>query len=85
MATIELFGCEISQKAAILTGAVGLVSCLIWSYRRPRGVPPGPVRVPLIGTFAIFKSDVNEVKDPAKITEAKKKYGTVSSCYFGPK
>ena len=69
----------ISTQALLVAGTAGLVSYMIWYHRRPRGAPPGPVRLPLIGS-TMLGADPNKFGD--FINNWRQKYGDIFSFYF---
>ncbi|XP_058011431.1 cytochrome P450 2F2-like [Ahaetulla prasina] len=55
-----------------------LILCF-WKNKRPKGFPPGPWRLPLLGNLLYFSK-----RDPLKaLDQLGKKYGPVFSLYFG--
>ncbi|XP_034281342.1 cytochrome P450 2J2-like [Pantherophis guttatus] len=67
---MSVFGCLI---------VLFLLFLYLWKNERPRGFPPGPWRLPLLGNLLYFSK-----KDPLKeLDQVRKKYGPVFSLYFG--
>ena len=69
----------VSPTTVLVAGTVGLLSYFVWSHRRPKGVPPGPVRVPIMGTLA-FSGDNNKFLD--ELSDLRKEYGDILSVYM---
>lgn len=63
----------------IFLGTLGLLMS-VWR-QRPHGLPPGPPRIPIIGSTALFSSS-----DPAQVlVELRRRYGDIFSLYVGNK
>lgn len=76
--TDHLLHCNLPKVVgALLLFVVGL---FLWNVlKRPRGIPPGPYGLPIVGSLLSFGSD-----DPMSyFTELRKKYGNIYSIYFG--
>ncbi len=70
----------INTTIVLATVAVGLLTYVIMSYRRPKGAPPGPMRIPIVGT-TYFSSDISKLK--MEVKQLKELYGNVFSFYLG--
>uniref|UniRef100_A0A0L8I4Z8 Cytochrome P450 n=1 Tax=Octopus bimaculoides TaxID=37653 RepID=A0A0L8I4Z8_OCTBM len=59
-----------------------LTGVLIWMLmRRPKGIPPGPVRIPILGSTALFTGT-----HPGEVlTSLQRQYGDIFSIYVGNK
>ena len=66
--------------AALGIGAAGLVALWVASHRRPRGSPPGPTRIPFIGTTALSGDRDKFIDEMNKLL---KEYGNIFSFYVG--
>lgn len=63
----------------IFLGTLGLLLS-VWR-QRPHGLPPGPPRIPIIGSTALFSSS-----DPAQVlVQLRRRYGDIFSLYVGNK
>ena len=70
----------VNPSTALLAGATGLATYYFMNYGKPKGTPPGPKRVPLVGTTA-FSGDKNQIM--AEMRKLKEEYGDIYSFYFG--
>ena len=71
---------DTSQLSLLLIWTV-VISVLLWQLlARPRGIPPGPRGLPLIGNAHQLSQAIH--KDFMKLGE---KYGEIFSFYIGPK
>ena len=69
----------VSSSTALLAGATGLATYYFVNYGKPKGTPPGPKRVPLVGTTA-FSGDKNQLL--AEMRKLKEQYGDIYSFYL---
>ncbi len=77
------FGEKINTKTAVLiTGAAGLIGYSIWRWgSRPKGMPPGPIRVPIIGSWLLLISNHEERFHCMR--QLADKHGGIFSVYVG--
>ena len=57
--------------------------CSFWALSRPRGLPPGPLTLPLIGSY-FFTKQIRKKDNFASFLDASKVYGDVFSFRVGP-
>ena len=57
--------------------------CSYWALSRPRGLPPGPLTLPLIGSY-FFNKQIRKKDNFAAFLDASKVYGDVFSFRVGP-
>ena len=70
----------VTPTRMLVAASVGLFSYLWWSLRRPAGMPPGPMAVPIIGNIALLRGGTRSVETIGNLA---KQYGPVFSMYMG--
>ena len=71
---------NLSLSTIGLTVLVLLFSYIYWNSRRPKGLPPGPPILPLVGSIPFLKKDENGFLINSKLH---KKYGDIYSIKLG--
>ena len=72
---------SVLDRATVLIFFGTLVLLLSVWRQRPHGLPPGPLRIPIIGSTALFSSS-----DPAQVlVQLRSRYGDIFSLYVGNK
>ncbi|ESO88933.1 hypothetical protein LOTGIDRAFT_228903 [Lottia gigantea] len=67
-----------SYTSLILVG-ITLILWLVWTYRKPEGLPPGPTPLPIIGNvFSMLKRDTREA-----FSDLQKQYGDIFTLIIG--
>ena len=56
--------------------------CSLWILSRPKAVPPGPLTLPLVGSY-FFLNDMRKKKTHVAFFEASKRYGRIFSYRIG--
>ena len=78
----DLVTARVSPTTALLGGAGVLGGLYLWSLRRPKGAPPGPLHIPIIGS-----NSLNIIGAPEDMFEGIRKqgeaYGGIYSVYVG--